>query len=62
LFNIDLKNVSAELVGKSLNDVNEILRSKAEIERVDITLAPVWQKNFPLFASKIKIIVGQDQN
>jgi len=58
VFNLDLPNLAPELVGKSQNQVNEILQSKAEIDRVDITLAPAWQKNFPLFAGKIKVLVG----
>ncbi len=55
VYNVDLHNIAPELVGKSQSQVNEILRSKAEIDRVDITLAPSWQKYFPFFASKIQI-------
>jgi hypothetical protein len=58
VFNIDLAGIAPELVGKSQSDVNEILRSKAEIDKVEITLAPAWQKNFPMFASKIKVTIG----
>jgi len=58
VFNVDLQNIGPELVSKSQSQVNEILRSKAEIDRVDITLAPSWQKNFPLFANKIKVSVA----
>lgn len=52
---LDLHDVANQLVGKSQNQVNEILRSKAEIEKIEITLAPTWQKRFPLFASKIDV-------
>jgi hypothetical protein len=55
VYNVDLHNIAPELVGKSQSQVNEILRSKAEIDRVDITLAPSWQKYFPFFVSKIQI-------
>jgi hypothetical protein len=58
VYDLDLPDLSPELVGKSRNQANEILRSKAEIDRVDITLAPVWQKNFPWFASKIDVHVA----
>ena len=58
VYNIDLPDISRQLVGKSQTQANEILRSKAEIDRVDITLAPVWQKNFPWFASKINVNVS----
>lgn len=52
---LDFNDVARQLVGKSQNQVNEILRSKAEIEKIEITLAPTWQKRFPLFASKINV-------
>ncbi len=55
VFNVDLPNITPELVGKSQTEVYEILRSKAEIDKVEITLAPSWQKNFPLFVSKIHL-------
>lgn len=55
VFNIDLQNIAPQLTGKSQTQVNEILRSKAAIDRVDITLAPSWQIFFPFFAAKIKV-------
>lgn len=57
VYEINLANIAPQLVNKSLQDVNEILRSKAEIDKVEITLAPSWQKKFPLFASKINISI-----
>lgn len=54
---MDLGNLAPQLVGKNQNEVNEILRSKAEIDKVEITLAPSWQKNFPLFVNKIYLSV-----
>ncbi len=59
VFNVDLPNITPELVGKSQSEVYEILRSKAEIEKVEITLAPSWQKTFPLFVSKIQLNIEQ---
>ncbi|MFA5991707.1 MAG: hypothetical protein WC794_05700 [Candidatus Doudnabacteria bacterium] len=59
VFNVDLPNITPELVGKSQNEVYEILRSKAEIEKVEITLAPSWQKTFPLLVSQIKLNIEQ---
>jgi hypothetical protein len=55
VYNVDLQNIAPQLVGKSQSQVNDILMSKAQIDRVDITLAPSWQKNFPFFASKIHV-------
>jgi hypothetical protein len=57
VYEINLANIAPQLVNKSLQDVNEILRSKAEIDKVEITLAPSWQKKFPLFASKINVSI-----
>lgn len=57
-FNLDLQNIAPELAGKSQSQVNEILRSKAAIDRVDIILAPSWQKYFPFFVNKISVIIG----
>ncbi len=59
VFNLDLPYLAPELVGKTKDQVNGILRSKAEIDRVDITLAPSWQKTFPMFARQIKVSVGE---
>lgn len=59
VFNVDLANITPELVGKTQNQVYEILRSKAEIEKVEITLAPYWQKSFPLFVSRIHLQIQQ---
>ncbi len=62
VYEVNLAGVATELTGKSQNEANEILRSKAEIDKVEITIAPAWQKNFPLFAGKIKInIVSKAQ-
>ncbi len=54
---VNISDISSELVGKNLKQANEILLSKKQIDKVEITLAPTWQKNFPLFASKIKVWV-----
>lgn len=59
VYNIDIINIVPELVGKTQKQVNEILRSKVAIEKVEITLAPAWQKNFPWFASKINLTVAK---
>ena len=59
VMDVDLSDVTSELVGKSESQVNEILLSRPEIDKVDVTLAPTWQKTFPLFASKIHVQVAQ---
>jgi hypothetical protein len=60
VYNVDLRNITPQLVGKSQSQVNQILQSKAAIDRVDITLAPSWQKYFPLFAGKIQVSTGTE--
>jgi len=59
VFNINLGEASGLLVGKSKSEVNEILRSKNEVDKIEITLAPAWQRNFPWFAGKIEVKIGQ---
>lgn len=58
VFDVNLPDISGMLVGKSQSQANEILRSQAEIDKVEITLAPAWQKNFPLFARQIQVVVA----
>ena len=55
LYNINLENPAGDLVGKSQTEVNDILRSRAEIDSLEITLAPSWQKAMPWFKSKIEV-------
>lgn|GEM_PF-695730 len=59
---LNLDNVAAELTGKTQVQVNEILRSKAEVARIDMFLAPSWQKRFPFFAQKIHISQGEPED
>jgi hypothetical protein len=61
VYNVDVNNITPELVNKSQNEVNEILRSKAAIDKVEITLAPAWQKKFPMFASKINLTIAKPE-
>jgi len=57
IYNVDIKNLPGQLAGKTANQVNEILKSKSDIERIDVMLAPSWQRTFPWFANKIQVIV-----
>lgn len=64
VYSINLAGFASQLTGKTQTEVNELLRSKADIDKVEITLAPAWQKNFPLFAGKIGLTiasVGEDK-
>ncbi len=57
VMNVDVSDVEQELVGKNLSQANDLLLSKSSIDHVTIYLAPSWQKNFPLLASKIKVSI-----
>ena len=59
VYNLDLGGMAAELTGKSLAQVNRILTANDAVDKVEMTLAPVWQKNFPFLASKINITEGE---
>ncbi len=59
VLNVNLDGLNEELAGKSQDQVNEFLSSKAEINKIDITLAPSWQKNFPRFANRIGVTLGK---
>ena len=55
-YNLDgLENYLKQFINKTPEQVNEILSQNSEIDRIDIVLAPSWQKRFPFFANKIKI-------
>ena len=60
IYDVNLPYLAPQLVGKTKNQVDEILRSKAEIDKVEITLAPSWEKKFPWFASKISVKVAAE--
>jgi hypothetical protein len=62
VYNVDTGDIAGQLVGKTKDQVNEILRSKAAIDHIEITLAPVWQRNFPWFISKISVQMGNSES
>jgi hypothetical protein len=61
-YNINPESFGSQLTGKSQNQASEILRSKAEIDTIEITLAPTWQKNLPFFNKRIEILVEKKVN
>jgi hypothetical protein len=50
---INIADLAKQLKGKNKTEVSKILAIRPEIEKIDITLAPSWQKMFPWFESKI---------
>lgn len=58
VYNISLDGIAKSLVGKTQNQVNELLKSRDDVDRIDITLAPIWQKTFPFFSGKITVKQG----
>lgn len=57
VYNVEVDGLAKQLAGKTETQVHEILNSKTEIERIDVTLAPSWQKSFPWFVGKIDVKV-----
>ncbi len=54
---VETQKLPESLLGKTKNQARDVLESMPEIERVDVTLSPSWQKNFPWFVGKIKVKV-----
>jgi hypothetical protein len=54
---VSLDDVNAQIAGKSREQASEILLANDQIDRVDIVLAPSWQKSIPRFKQKVHIEV-----
>lgn len=54
---IDKVDMANQLTGKSKEQASDILLTNPNIERVEITLVPSWQKSFPRLSSKTHIEV-----
>lgn len=52
---VDTGGLGYQLAGKTEDQVDDILKAKSSIDRIDVTLAPAWQKTFPWLVSKIDI-------
>ncbi|MCL5666977.1 MAG: hypothetical protein M1383_04380 [Patescibacteria group bacterium] len=62
VMNISLNGLASELAGKNKTQANEILRSKADIDRIEMTVAPSWQNTLPWLKSKITVKTGDVRN
>ncbi|MDR3643111.1 MAG: hypothetical protein P4L74_05820 [Candidatus Doudnabacteria bacterium] len=58
VYAVDLGGVVSQLRGKSASQVDDILSSKGQIQKVEIVLAPVWQKRFPWLTNNISVTVA----
>ncbi len=56
---IDLSGVQKDLLGKSKQQVSDILLSRPDIEKIEVTLSPYWQKTMPKFATKVKVEIAR---
>jgi hypothetical protein len=54
----DLSDLKKKMVLKKPDQVNDLIREVNSVERVDIQLAPAWQKYFPVLPSNIHIITS----
>lgn len=55
LSQVDTSDILNRIGGKTKQEASEIILSKTEIDRVDITLSPSWQSTIPRFKQKIKL-------
>lgn len=58
LSSVSLSGIPSQLVNKSPEEVDKLLNLRPEIDHVEVTLAPSWQKNFPLFSQRIFIKIS----
>lgn len=56
---LEANSLSTKILGKTRQQVSEILLSNDAIDRVEITLHPSWQQNTPLFKGKIHIKIQE---
>lgn len=52
---VDTSDIMGRISGKTKQETSEIILSKPEIDRVDISLAPSWQNTIPRFKQKIRM-------
>ncbi len=61
VYNVDISDMPNQFKGKSQPDVQQMLSDSTEIDKVEITLAPYWQKSFPIFSNKITVQTASSQ-
>jgi hypothetical protein len=61
-YKVENTNLSKILAGKDAVEIQEILLTKPEIDRVDVTFAPFFVKKAPRFNGKIYITTVQSEN
>jgi hypothetical protein len=54
-YDLDIGDIRPKVAGKSKEEVSELMLSRPEVDRVDITLSPSWQNTIPRFQAKIKV-------
>lgn len=58
IWKLDAEKFAADLLGRPKKDFVDILSQYKNIDRAELTLSPIWQKNIPDQAGKIKIHVN----
>ena len=56
----DTKAISAEIIGKSPEQVKEVLLQDPDVDSVSITLKPFWVKSVPRWSGKVDVGVKLD--
>lgn len=54
---IEYSDLQNKLAGKSKQEASDLLLANSDIEKVEITVQPVWQRSLPRFGSKIQLEV-----
>jgi hypothetical protein len=54
----DINKFTADLLGKSKNDFNQILSQYPNINSATLTLNPIWEMSIPDQAKDVKVIVN----
>lgn len=56
---LDIAELQREITGKSKAEASEVILANPDVETVEITLHPIWQRSLPRMAGKIDIQVQE---
>ena len=56
---VDPQSLRKQISGKSKQETSELLLSRENVDRVDVTLYPSWQRSLPWWKKKINIQIRQ---
>lgn len=56
---LDTEDIRRQIAGRSKSEASELILANSDVETVEITLQPFWQRSLPRMASKIQIEVKE---